>query len=357
MQATIYSILPFDALIGGIIKFSWKGNQAFKNRCIIKKNETNETVYDKTIESFKYEHNIDLSVATLVNGEKYSVFITVFDKDNVESDLQALGESLFCLKTPSFTFTNITDGQVISASSYTFSLAYSQENNELLDSWSISLYTTAHTVLATSGTKYNTDDISHTFSGFSNKNAYSVRAVGKTVNGLDVDTGYINISVTYSIRDVFSLLEPTNIAEQGAIQIRSNIVSSEGHPEKDVTFIGGNAVDLRDNVLRYTEGYEFKGDFSFVQVFYNIQFNEEVLTMTAQDPTALTLSVIYRIGNFETSTRRACYELNIKSYNSKMVLYSNIIDLPADDDKIGLCIYRSNGYYNIEIRNLGKVVV
>ena len=83
IQATIYPIVPFDAVIGGTIKFNWSGNQAFKNRCIIKNNETAAVVYDKTINSFKYEHPLDLTVATLSNGNKYNAFITVFDKDNV----------------------------------------------------------------------------------------------------------------------------------------------------------------------------------------------------------------------------------------------------------------------------------
>lgn len=218
-------------------------------------------VYDKTINSFKYEHPLDLTVATLSNGNKYNAFITVFDKDNVESDPQQIGQAFICLKSPSFAFTNIVSNQVISASSYTFSLSYSQENGELLDSWSISLYTKSHSLLSTSGTQYDTSVLSHTFNGFTNKNEYSVRAVGKTVNGIDVDTGYINLSVTYSIRDVFSLLEPTNLAKQGCIQIRSNIVSSEGHPESEAIFINGEYVDLKNNSLSYTEGFALKGIF------------------------------------------------------------------------------------------------
>jgi hypothetical protein len=91
LQAIIHTIAPFDASVGTTIKFSWSGNQAFKNRCIIKNNDTQEVVYDVTVDSFKLEHKIDLKQATLANGIKYVAYITVFDNENVESDIQSVG--------------------------------------------------------------------------------------------------------------------------------------------------------------------------------------------------------------------------------------------------------------------------
>ena len=356
MQASIYNIPPFDAAIGTAIRFAWNGNQIFKNRCIIKNNETEEIVYDHTIESFKYEHPVDLSLANLINGVKYNAFITVFDKDNLESDIQPVGKTFLCLALPLFRFTNLSEGQVISASSYTFNLSYSQENGELLDSWEMSLYTKSHTLLSASGTNYDTDALTHTFAGFTNKSEYLVRATGKTVNGINVDTGYVSLSVTYSIRDVFSLLEPTNLAGQGAIQIRSNIVSSEGHPESEVSFINGEYADLTNNSVSYTEGFELKKDFSLAILFYHATPNQEVLHLESENPNALTLSVTYRIGKFGSEALSACYELKATSYWVDYVRYSNLIPIPQADEKTGLLICRTNGLYEIEIINMGKVV-
>lgn len=356
MQASIYSISPFDASVGTTIRFAWSGNQVFKNRCIIKINETNEVVYDQIIESFKYEHPVNIPQANLTNGEKYNAYITVFDKDNLESDIQQVGQAFLCLAPPLFHFTNLSQGQVISASSYTFHLSYSQENGELLDSWEISLYTKSRTLLSTSGTRYDTDALTHTFSGFTNKSEYAVRATGKTVNGLDVDTGYIGLSVTYSIRDVFSLLEPTNLAGQGAIQIRSNIVSSEGHPETEVSFIDGEYADLTNNSISYTEGFEFKKDFSLAVLFYGAEPNREILHLESEDPNALTISVTYRTGMFDSDELRACYELKVTSFWLNYIRYSNIIPLPSDGEKTGLLIYRINGLYDIEAAGFRKEV-
>lgn len=349
MQATIYNIIPFDAMIGTTVKFSWSGDQVFKNRCMIKDNGTNETVYDNTIDDFKLEHHIDLSKANLVNGNSYNLFITVFDKNNVESDIQPLGSSFICLKTPTFNFTNIIDGQIISSSSCGFSLEYNQENGELLDSWSISVYTKTHTLLSTSGVIYDTSNLSYTFSGFTNKNEYFIRANGKTINGISVDTGDINISVTYNTRDIFSLLEPTNLPEVGAIQIRSNIVSSEGHLLHDPgVYIDNKCLDLRDNELAYTEGFSFEGDFSIVSLFYGMNPNQEIQYLYGADPSLLTGIVTYRIGKFGSDEMRGCFELKIISNHIVSVYYSNNIPLPSSKDIIGLCVTRKDGQYNIE---------
>lgn len=349
MQTVIYPIPPIDAKKGGTIRFSWNGNQIFKNRCIIKQNETGEIVYDHVMDSFKYEHPIDLSSVSLINGIRYHAFITVFDQNGTESDLQALGEPFLCLKTPEFSLTNLKEGAVISASSYDFPLHYSQEDGELLDSWSITIYNHSHTPLSSSGTNYHTETMHHTFSGFTNKNEYYVRAMGKTVHGQQLDTGFINFSVTYQIRDVFSLLEPTNIKETGAIQIRSNIVSSEGHPKEPVSFLNHEYVDLRNNELSYTEGFCLKEDFSYVEKFLAAKPNKVLAIFKGKD---LTLTLTSRIGCYGSPNREFYLELKASSEQVSYMLYSNRIFPPKERDLLGVCLIRKNGLYHLELSNL-----
>lgn len=354
MYADIYPISPIDAAIGGIIRFSWNGNQAFKNRCIIKDNETNEIVYDYTLETFKFEHQISLEFATLENGKKYDAFITVFDRDGNESEVQQLGTLFYCLSTPIFNFTNLVDGQIIASSSYEFTLDYSQEQNELLDSWSISLYSFPQAQLATSGTKYNTDRLSYLFVGFDNKKEYYVRGEGRTINGIVLDTGYIKVSVTYEVRDFFSLLEPTNLSKIGAIQIRSNIVSSEGHLEREASYINGEFVDLRHNSLTYTEGFILGDPFSLVVYFCGLKPNTEILLLKG---TNIFLTVTYRIARFGSEELKACFELKASCYGLNYVLYSNKISIPDENTLIGLCLVRKGNLFNIEIKNLKEVAL
>lgn len=352
LQVRIYNIPPFDAMTGAAIKFSWNGNQAFQNHCIIRKNETNEIVYDKITDSFKLEHKINLEEAQLANGEWYNAFITVLDKDGKESDLQPLGEPFLCLKTPVFRFTNLVKNQSISSSSYEFSLEYIQENGELLDSWSISVYTKNHTLLSTSGVKYDTDTLRHVISGFTNKNEYLVRAVGTTVNGCALDTGDIPISVTYSVSSIFSMLEPTNLRDIGAIQIKSNIVSSEGHLGKEPgLYLDEESLDLRDNTLTYSEGFRFDKDFSLVLRFYGTEPNQQLLNM--QDETGYwNAAVTHRITKNQDRELVSLFELLVTSYGYASVFYSNPLPALSITDEVGLCIVRQNNLYHIETANL-----
>lgn len=352
IYANIYPISPIDADIGGTIRFNWSGNQAFKNRCIIKDNDSSEIVYDYTIETFKFEHQIQLDQVNLVNGKKYNAFITVIDKAGMESDLQPLGTLFHCLSTPSFQFSNVTDGQIISSSSYEFFLDYNQAENELLDSWSIALYYYSQLQVATSGTKYDTEKLSYLFAGFDNKKEYYIRGTGKTVNGIPLDTGLIKISVTYEVRELFSLLEPTNLPDIGAVQIRSNIVSAEGHLEKQGTYINGEYIDLRDNTLTYSEGFVLNGDFSFVTFFYGMEPNQEIVRYTGDN---LILKITYRVSKFNTSELQGCFELRVESSGITYTLFSNPLELPLDNSLIGLCLVRQNGYYNIETIKLKEV--
>ena len=353
MQAIIYQILPFDATVGATIKFKWDGNQVFKNRCIIRNNDTNEVVYDNTVESFKLEHVIDLSLATLINGQSYVAYITVFDQSGAESDIQPMGSQFLCLTTPIFRFSNVTDGQTISASSYAFALEYAQVDGELLDSWSIKVYTKSGTELATSGLKYDTSALSYTISGFDNNAEYIVRGTGETVNGIIVDTGDINITVYFQQTGIFSTLEPINVRERGAIYLTSNVVSAEGSTTNEPVFIDNEYIDLTDDALVYDSGFEFDDDFSLVLKFYGMNPNDVVLRLYDADGT-YQATVTYRITKVtenDVVVTKSYFELMITSGGLDSVYYSNKLDLIDSTDIIGVALLRQNGLYAIVIHN------
>lgn len=352
MQATIYPIIPIDALVGGSIKFSWNGNQTFKNRCIIKNNDTNISVYNNIVETFKFEHVIDMKKAMLVNGVAYRAYITVFDVHGNESTIQQLGEPFYCLENPKFNFSNIVNGQVILSSNFDFELVYSQANRELLDSWVINIYTKSHSLISSSSISYDTDNLNYTFTGLTNKNEYYVRATGVTVNKIPLDTGYINFSVTYSTKDVFSLLEATNLPNIGAIQMSSNIIASEGHPDHNVIYIDGTKADLRNNIVKYTEGFKFSDDFSFVLVFSNVKPNHDISILSG---TTIDVYLTYRICKHNSNDFVGAFELRVKQDEVAYIQYARF-PLPLETDILGVCIVRKDGLYDLQIYNYGKGV-
>lgn len=359
MQASIYKIKPFDAEIGTTITFSWTGNQVFGNRCIILDNETNEEVYNYYIDSHKLEHTLDLSQISegkLINGKIYIAYITVYDKDGNESDRQTMGQIFLCLKTPIYNFTNIIEGQILDSSSYGFQLEYAQENGELLDSWQITVYDMTNKVLSSSGVKYDTDNLFYVFSGFTNKSQYKIRAIGETVNGMYLDTGYITFSVSYEKAAVFSMIDLTNLPRQGAILLHSNIISADGKAEKEpVTFIENEYVDLTNNSVVYDEGFLFEGNFSIVLYAYHITPNVPFFKFYSGDNDEFEGTITYRVGNIGTTDWVGYLELNVKDGILNYVVNSNKISAIDANTMLGFCLTRENGIYDLQIENLGTV--
>lgn len=356
MEASIYKITPFDAELGTTVRFYWTGSQVFYNRCIITDTETGGTIYDKKVEDFKLQHVIPAD-SGLENGRTYNVFLTVFDADGNESDIQAIGTQCRCLKTPVFGFSNLTNNAILEVTSYKFQLAYSQENGEQLDSWSISVYDKSQTLLVTSGLQYNPDsssDLSYKFSGFSNNDEYYVIGEGTTINGMPLKTDEIHFSISYSTYSVFSLLEPLNIPKIGAIQLRSNIVSSEGHLTKDAVYINGEFIDLRNDTMTYSEGFSFDGDFSFAALFYGMNVNDDLVVFYGDDHGKYTATARYEERTIETGEKKGLIALEINSYGYNTFLYSNYIDPPGETGEIGLCIVRQNMLYSVQATNYIK---
>lgn len=344
MYAIIHPITPFDSSNGATVSFTWNGNQIYKVRCIIKENESGTTVYDKTTNTMKQSYTIEAN-SGLVNGTYYIMYITVFDVDNNESDLQSIGTPFYCFTTPLFTL-SISEGDVIKASSYQVTLAYSQTEGELLNSYEIILYSYQQIQLQTSGTKYDTSSMNYLLSGMENAMQYYVRATGTTIHGIVLDTGYISFTVAYTQHQIFQTVEANNIPEIGGIELRSNIISTEGEPESEVEYIDGHA-DLRDNSVTFNIGYEVSGDNSHVFSFYNPNLNESVATIKDESG-KMIINCYYREGIFNDSNgKKAVIELNAESNGVHYVVYSNYINIPIEEQSVSVCVNRIANHFDV----------
>ena len=346
MYATIHSITPFDSANGTTVLFTWNGNQIYKVRCIIKENESGTTVYDKTVSTMKSNYEIEAN-SGLVNGTYYIMYITVFDVDDNESDLQNEGTPFYCFSTPTFTL-SINDEDVIKASSYSVSLSYSQSENEQLNYYEIMLYSYQNVQIQTSGTIYDTNNMSFLLSGMEDGRQYYVRAIGATVNGISLDTGYILFSVAYAQKQIFTVMETNNMKEIGGIELRTNIVSTEGESESEVVYIDGKYADLTDNSVTFDIGYEIQGDNSQVFTFYNPNLNTSVFTVKDVN-NEMIINCYYREGIFDNTNeiKKAVMELNIENHGVNYVVYSNYIDIPIENQMISVCVSRVGNFYDV----------
>ncbi len=345
MYSIIHPIEPFDATIGTEIKFTWRGNQIYKVRSIVKNNETGVTVYDNTESTMKQSYTIPTN-SGLLNGVYYVVYITVFDVNNSESDLQDIGTPFYCFSKPKFNL-SVSDGEIIQTSAYKVGLNYSQAQNEPLDSYSFSLYTYQKTVISSSGDIYNTSDTSYVISGLENAKQYYLRATGKTLHGITLDTGFILITVSYTIAQVFNTLELNNKPESGAIEIKSNIVSAIGLSEKDVIYIGDEYADLRDNSVTFDEGFQVKGDFTKIFIFYEPKRNKSIISFGDGD--RLKVDIYYRIGKYSDSNgEKAYFELIANSCGTNYVRNSGYVNIPNSNyQQFALLVNRQGGYYDL----------
>ena len=361
MQGSIYNITPFDASQGTTIRFSWNGSLAKGNRCTIYSNDDMSTpIYSQKIDTYRLDHTINLNAMengkSLKNGCQYLVFITVIDVNNVETELEP--SIFYCFSSPVFGFSNVYYGQTINSVEYRFTLEYSQKENEPLNSWQIIVYDANNDIKGASGVKYNTSDMSFTFPGFVSKEKYKVRAIGETVNGITVDTGYIMFSVDYDAATIFSIVNLTNLPKIGSILITSNIVSADGKTEKDAQYIDGNHLDLRDNVLTFEEGFRLDSDFSIVTYAYNIKPNVPFFKFYANEDKSFVGTLTYRVQGIAAVNPTSYLELQVQF--GEDVIYSNYITsnkIPVIDENalLGICLSRQFGHYGLRIEKLGTI--
>lgn len=348
MYPTIHNIKPFDSSLGTTITFTWNGDQIYKARCIIKENETGNTVYDGTVDTMKAKYPIPAN-SGLVNGTYYVCYITVFDIDNAESSVSD-GKPFYCYSTPTFNL-SIKDNDVIRTSSYEPVLNYSQAENEELNYYCITLYSYQKTILQSSGNVYNAmAPLTHLITSLENATQYYIRATGETVHGMTVYTDYILFTVAYTQAQVFSTLEVNNLPEIGGIELRSNIISTIGNPDHEVIYIDGDKADLRDNSVSFDAGFEVYGDFSLVIKLTHPNINKPFLHLiNANDTTCI--SCFYREGTFDNSDgKKGVIGLKASSCSDiYYVLYSNYFNIPGNSECICYCISRVGNYFDTKV--------
>lgn len=345
MYAIIHPFEPFDAMNGTTISFTWNGNQIHKIRLIVKENETGEIVLNEISDSMKSYYTIKPN-SGLINGTYYIMYLTVFDIDGNESELQNVGTPFYCFSTPTFSL-SISNSQIIKSSSYETTLSYSQKENELLDSYEILLYSFQKIQLQNSGKIYNTTAASYLLSGMEDGMQYYVRAIGTTLHGIFLDTGFIPFSVAYEQKQIFSIIEANNMPAIGGIELRSNIVSTEGQAENDVIYIDEKYADLRNNSVTFDIGYEVSGDNTHVFSFYNPNINQPIITIKDQK-SEMIINFYYREGIFEDSVgKQAVIELDATMNDIHYIVYSNYFNIPLENENIQCCVNRIGNFFDV----------
>lgn len=333
----LYQVAPFDANSDFALPFSYAGNQSVKNTLLIKNSETLEIVYEQTVPTFRLSHTIPAD--TLVNGMTYQAQVKVYDANNSESNY-SLPIVFKCLSAPIFEFVNLTENQTIKAANYDVQLLYMQHENEALDSFKIGLYDISKNLIFQTDVFYDVANLHYIIEGMSNDTSYYIRVVGKTVSGLNVDTGFISFIVEFITPELFSVVQTTNNELQGTTTIASNIILIEGTYDEIPVYLDGTKIDLRNNTLVYNEGFTIGKDFSLQIIVEDYSMTQPILNL---DNGNIKLWVVPG-KQYSTHEGKKYIHLESSCNTWTYVLDSNYFAT----DKVQINLRRSNGLYSLE---------
>ena len=246
-------VAAFDATEDMLFTFSSVGgNQVVSNKLIVRDATTLEKLYEDVVDSFVLEHV--LPADTLLNGSYYQATVVTYDASGAGS-AESAPIQFYCFSSPTFTFPNLSSGDNITTSTYSFVAQYEQVENELLNQYSFVLYDGEDKQLTTSGVQYVGSTslpptlVVWTVSGLEDGKDYKIIANGITAYGTQVTTGFVSFSVKYDSPELPIPIELTNKCDEGYIRIHT------ASPKP----IGGDVKMLKLKRRKY-------GDFNWVTI-------------------------------------------------------------------------------------------
>lgn len=354
IKPVLQQISAFDKNNSCHFNFDYYGNQPVKNKLIIKNNETNSIVYNKTQETLQSYHM--LPPDTLINGNIYNAQISIFDENNIESELSNV-IVFYCLSTPLFSFLNLsTAANQIQNSNYELQLKYLQSENEPLNYYKIILYDYSQNEISSSGNLYNTNNLEYVLSGLTNNTQYYVQAVGKTLNGINLDTGLIHITVRYTSPSVFSLIQLENLPFEASVKITSSFIKIIGKSNTEPVFINNKKVNLTQegNYIEFDKGFNISDNFTLEMLISDLK-DYSVFYEHSNGNNKMELK--YMRGKFDGYENEVGYII-LRIYNdlTNYVILSNYITISDSNDNIYIFIKKINGLCDIKIKSEGSEV-
>lgn len=338
-KPTVNKIAPFDASVDKTFSFSWAGSQPYANRLIIYNADSMKPIYDRKISTFPHTHTLPAS--TLTNGKKWAAQFQTFDVDDTASELS--DKSYFqTLKTPLFYFYGLENGQILQSAFYDAQIYYLQEDYEDIQSFKFYLYDGTKTLLSESETMYDSTKIRYQYKGLDNHTVYYFRCHGMTVNGMEIDTGYIQIYTDYRRPGKYSIIYAENDPLHGYIKYHTNIVVIQYNGSKAFHFENG-MIDLRgDNEgIYYDKGFVIDGDFTLKLRGMYLNQTATILELRNTKYSIIVSSYLYEDG----TTR---FKLDVPNGLGHYILYSDAIAFNPTD-MVCVWIRKVNDIYQLEI--------
>ena len=350
----LYTVSAFDAIQEQVFNFNvLGGNQVVANTLTIKNNATLATVYSATQNTYKFIHTLPAN--TLTNGTYYQATLTTKDAQGNESSPSAPIQ-FYCYSQPIFEISNMPNGNIITNSSFAFTITYNQAQGEILNAYVFNLYSASGALISTSNTMYNTDaslplNVSYLFSGFEDNASYSIEVTGVTANGTQITTGRIPFTTAYTKPNILSSLFLTNNCKGGYITIKSNIIDINGISNPEIpTYIDNKEIDLREagSYVEWVEDYTVTDNWTMRLWGRDFTPNSEIFRFSNIDGDIITI-------DYHVDETQCWFELRVKhsGWLWGYVTESAHVALPNETEQVFCWLRRIDNLYELRIENRG----
>lgn len=330
----INKITPFDASHDAVISMSYIGHLPQSNRIIIYDAVTMSIVYDMTKDGLALEHKIPAN--TLTNGKKYAIQGQVIDSFDQASPLSDKSY-FYCLTTPSFYFKDIENDDTFHSASIYAALVYEQPEGEEISEYKFYLYDDIKNPLIESEALYTTNNLNYAYRGLTDDRFYYIRAVGSTVHGILMDTGYIKIFINYENPKDYKMIDVQCNEQNSVVTYQTNfVVINPSDMDAEYEYQDG-LIDLIDKTLIYDKDFMITGDFT-LSIRGKDMYRSATILKCSNNMTAFTLS------SYIYDDDQMRYKLSVSNGLCNYILYSEPI-MPTSEDIVTIHIQRINHVY------------
>ena len=262
-----------------LIDITWtnNGDTMVAFEVIIKNNSDQTQVYDSgKISNYTPRHIVPAN--TLTNGIEYCFTITVYNSNNdsVVSDSKILK----CSSRPIVSIT--TDGYIRNQIA-TVIATYSQAENITVKCYQFSLFDISNNLIEQSDYIYD-DNLVYTFSSLlTNEEQYNIECEAITQNDISSTSGKVTITVEYIAPIVSVLLTTETDDSKPSVKLNWHIIRILGTHEGTTSYIDNEKIDTTNGKVIFDDGFNLTGDFTFYVWAENIQENETLIELFAEN--------------------------------------------------------------------------
>lgn len=347
----IKPITPFDATDGVRLTAIYNGDQPYYNRVIIQDANTLTTVYARTVSTRAAEHYVNPDytgsvVATgdvgyaLINGRRYVATIQFYDR-NLDAGAVSDKASFLTRTTPIFYFDGLNSGDTVNNASLQLDLIYEQNEYEKLLNFRFYIYDNMKELLQQTEIIYDTTAMSYTFRGLENTKTYYVRAEGTTVNGIPLDTGYIEVYIWYENPSVYARMYVENNPSTSGMEYFTNFRLIESDEDPDSFEYDDGWIDIIGKKLTYSSNFKIEGDATWFIRAKNMDRVGDILVCYNDTQSFRLTSIRSENGGYR-------YKLIVPNEAYNYILYSEEF-MVGYSDIINVWIRRINNVYTLKV--------